>query len=68
MPNITAHTRDLLHQALAEMGTTIPRRRLDRLVQVVISIWAGDEAPDMHADPTAREAIRRVLAQMEVAA
>lgn len=62
--NITATTRDLLRQALAEMGESIPRKALDRLVQVVIAIWAGDETPDLVKDPTAREAIRRVLAQI----
>lgn len=66
--NIAATTRELLRQALADMGETIPRKALDRLVQIVISIWSGDEVPDMHADPTAREAIRRVMAQMETAA
>lgn len=66
--SITATTRNLLREALAEMGESIPRRALDRLVQVVISIWSGDETPDMHPDPTAREAIRRVLSRMEMPA
>lgn len=63
--SITATTRALLRQALADMGESIPRRALDRLVQIVISVWSGDETPDLIKDPTAREAIRRVLAQID---
>lgn len=66
--SIAAQTRALLVTALNDMGTAISRRRLDRLVQVCIAIWAGDETPDMHADPTAREAIRRVMARMPATA
>lgn len=62
--NIAATTRELLRQALADMGETLPRKALDRLVQIVISIWSGDETPDLVKDPTANEAIRRVLAQI----
>lgn len=61
--SIAAQTRNLLRQALADMGETIPRRRLDRLTQTCIAIWAGDAEPDLIDDPTAREAIRRVLAR-----
>lgn len=63
--NIAASTRNLVRQALTEMGETLPRRAIDRLVQIVISIWSGDETPDLIKDPTAREAIRRVLAQLD---
>lgn len=65
--SIAADTRALLRQALADMGETIPRRRLDQLTQTCISIWAGDDTPDLIKDPTAREAIRRVLARQNAA-
>lgn len=65
--SIAAHTRDLLRSALADMGETLPRRRLDQLTSLCISIWAGDETPDLIPDPTAREAIRRVMTQVTTA-
>lgn len=69
MPKSTAAaTRDLLRQALADMGETIPRRRLDQLTFLCLAIWSGDATPDLIQDPTATEAIRRVMTRMEIAA
>ena len=68
MPAFT-QTRRLVRQALSEItGERCSTSRAHRLAEVIYSIWSGDEVPDMHADPTAREAIRRVMAQMEVTA
>ena len=66
--SIAAQTRTLLRQALDDMGETLPRRRLDQLTFLCLAIWAGDEEPAAIPDPTAREAIRRVMNRMEIPA
>lgn len=54
--------RSLCRQALTEItGERISRARAERIARVLISIWTGDEQAWTHADPTAREAIRRVM-------
>lgn len=64
-------TKRLLQQAATDMGERLSSRQAHHLARVCWSIWSGDETPDLVEDPTAREAIRRVLArldQMEAAA
>lgn len=69
MPStLAAQTRELLRHALDDMGENLSRRRLDRLTFLCIAIWSGDEEPTGIPDPTAREAIRRVMSKMEIAA
>lgn len=69
MPETTfSQTRRLILRAMTEMGERCSRFQAGQLARVCISIWSGDETPDLVKDPTAREAIRRVLARMETAA
>lgn len=66
MPQITfSQTRRLILRAMTEMGEEYSRFQAGQLARVCISIWSGDETPDLVKDPTAREAIRRVLAQID---
>lgn len=61
-------TRNLVKQALADMGEPCSTRRAHRLAEVLHAIWRGDETPLQYADPTGEKAVRGLLARMEVAA
>lgn len=66
MPQATfSQTRRLILRAMTEMGEECSRFQAGQLARICISIWAGDETPDLVKDPTAREAIRRVLARID---
>lgn len=61
------HTRALVKQALEDItGARCPTRRAHRLAEVLFAIWRGEEDAAIWpvVDPTAREAIRRVMAEV----
>ncbi|WP_168198043.1 hypothetical protein [Brachybacterium sp. SGAir0954] len=61
-------TRDLVKQALTDMGERCSTRRAHRLAEVLFAIWRGEATPMQYADPTGETAVRRILATLEVRA
>lgn len=60
-------TKRLCKMAFAEMGVNCSSRRAHRIAEVLFAIWSGDEVPGLHSDPTATEAIKRVMAKLAAA-
>ncbi|WP_058234144.1 hypothetical protein [Devriesea agamarum] len=63
MPDFV-ETKRMIQEVAQDMGAHLSARKVHRLARICHAIWDGDYVPPLVDDPTAQEAIERVLADV----